>query len=96
MLLTAATLAERNPQATRDEIRHELVGNLCRCTGYQAIVDAVDDYLHLPDGSCAGGLSDPQQDSRADVPRSGQTIAGAAPEPVADPVSATHVEGVAQ
>ena len=96
MLLTAATLAERNPQATRDEIRHELVGNLCRCTGYQAIVDAVDDYLHLPDGSRAGGLSDPQQDSRADVPRSGQTIAGAAPEPVADPVSATHVEGVAQ
>lgn len=48
MLLTAATLAERNPQATREEIRHELVGNLCRCTGYQAIVDAVDDYLHQP------------------------------------------------
>jgi carbon-monoxide dehydrogenase small subunit len=48
MLLTAATLAERNPDASREEIRHELVGNLCRCTGYQAIVDAVEDYLHLP------------------------------------------------
>ncbi|MEE6166921.1 MULTISPECIES: (2Fe-2S)-binding protein [Mycobacteriaceae] len=48
MLLTAATLAERNPAATREEIRHELVGNLCRCTGYQAIVDAVEDYLHAP------------------------------------------------
>lgn len=48
VLLTAATLADRNPDASRDDIRYELVGNLCRCTGYQAIIDAVDDYLHLP------------------------------------------------
>ena len=48
MLLTAATLAERKPDASREEIRHELVGNLCRCTGYQAIVDAVEDYLRAP------------------------------------------------
>jgi aerobic-type carbon monoxide dehydrogenase small subunit (CoxS/CutS family) len=45
MLLTAATMADRNPGASREEIRHELVGNLCRCTGYQAIVDAVEDHL---------------------------------------------------
>ncbi|HEY3684057.1 MAG TPA: (2Fe-2S)-binding protein [Streptosporangiaceae bacterium] len=50
MLLTAATMAERDPDAGREEIRHELVGNLCRCTGYQAIVDAVEDYLHADGG----------------------------------------------
>lgn len=51
MLLTAATLAERNPGATREEIRHELAGNLCRCTGYQAIVDAVEEHLRARAGS---------------------------------------------
>ena len=51
MLLTAATLAQRNPEATREEIRHELAGNLCRCTGYQAIVDAVEDHLRAHTGS---------------------------------------------
>lgn len=93
MLLTAVTMAERHPDATREEIRHELVGNLCRCTGYQAIVDAVEDYLHLPAGSPIDGEPSTQQASRADVPKSGQTIAGAAPEPVADPVSGPAVEG---
>ncbi len=42
MLLTAQTLIERNPGAGRDEIREHLSGNYCRCTGYQAIVDAVE------------------------------------------------------
>ena len=42
MLLVAAELLERNPKATREEIRDALSGNLCRCTGYQAIVDAVE------------------------------------------------------
>ncbi len=55
MLLTAATMAERNPEASREEIRHELVGNLCRCTGYQAIVDAVEDYLHTRGTQTAEG-----------------------------------------
>lgn len=41
MLLTAAELLERNPRASREEIRAHLSGNYCRCTGYQAIVDAV-------------------------------------------------------
>ena len=90
---SAATLAERNPGATRAEIRHELVGNLCRCTGYQAIVDAVEDYLHLPAGSRTEVEPGPHQASRAEIPKSGQTIAGAAPEPVADPVSGPVAEG---
>ena len=42
MLLTAAELLNRNPAATRAEIRVFLSGNYCRCTGYQSIVDAVE------------------------------------------------------
>ena len=45
VILTAVSLGRRNPTATRDEIRHELVGNLCRCTGYTKIVDAIESYL---------------------------------------------------
>jgi carbon-monoxide dehydrogenase small subunit len=41
MILTTHQLLMRNPQPTEDEIRHALDGNLCRCTGYQHIVDAV-------------------------------------------------------
>ena len=42
MLMTAAELLKRNPQPTRQEIRQYLAGNYCRCTGYHAIVDAVE------------------------------------------------------
>ncbi len=42
MIVTAAQLLDRNAQPTRDEIRHGLDGNLCRCTGYQHIVEAVE------------------------------------------------------
>jgi carbon-monoxide dehydrogenase small subunit len=41
MILSAYQLLERNPRPTEQEIRHALDGNLCRCTGYQHIVDAV-------------------------------------------------------
>ena len=41
MILSAYQLLTRNPQPTETEIRHGLDGNLCRCTGYQHIVDAV-------------------------------------------------------
>ncbi len=41
MILAAKQLLERNPRPTEEEIRHGLEGNLCRCTGYQHIVNAV-------------------------------------------------------
>jgi aerobic-type carbon monoxide dehydrogenase small subunit (CoxS/CutS family) len=41
MLMNAAELLRDNPQPTEAEIRHALVGNICRCTGYVHIVDAV-------------------------------------------------------
>lgn len=42
MILTAADLLAREPAPTRDRIRTHLAGNYCRCTGYEAIVDAVE------------------------------------------------------
>ena len=42
MLLTAADLLATNTKPTREEIREHLSGNYCRCTGYQAIVDAIE------------------------------------------------------
>ncbi|MBF8286114.1 MAG: [2Fe-2S] binding domain protein [Anaerolineales bacterium] len=41
MIMTAVDLLQRNPNPTEAEIRHGLEGNLCRCTGYQNIVKAV-------------------------------------------------------
>lgn len=45
MLLTARRLAESGRAATREEIRRAIAGNLCRCTGYTQIVDAIEEYL---------------------------------------------------
>ena len=42
ILLTAKVLLDENPQPTRDEIRQSLSGNLCRCTGYTKILQAVE------------------------------------------------------
>ncbi len=41
MLLTVAELLKSNPKPSRVEVRGSISGNFCRCTGYQAIVDAV-------------------------------------------------------
>jgi len=42
MIIAATQLIDRHPNPTRAEIRHGLEGNLCRCTGYQHIVEAVE------------------------------------------------------
>ena len=41
MILAASDLLERNSEPTEDEIREAMSGNLCRCTGYQFIVDSI-------------------------------------------------------
>jgi carbon-monoxide dehydrogenase small subunit len=41
MMMSTAALLQNNPQPTEDEIRYSLAGNLCRCTGYQKIIEAV-------------------------------------------------------
>jgi len=50
MLLTALAFLERHPRASRDEVRGALAGNLCRCTGYAKILDAVQAYTRGHDG----------------------------------------------
>jgi carbon-monoxide dehydrogenase small subunit len=40
-LMTAVELLATNPNPTDEEIRHAIAGNICRCTGYQHIVDAI-------------------------------------------------------
>jgi len=42
MLLTAEELLQKNPSPSREDIREFISGNYCRCTGYQAIVDAIE------------------------------------------------------
>ena len=41
MLISARSLLEANPQPTREEIKEAIAGNLCRCTGYIKIIDAI-------------------------------------------------------
>ena len=41
MIISAQDLLDRNPDPTEDEVREAMSGNVCRCTGYQFIVDAV-------------------------------------------------------
>ncbi len=43
MIMSAYCLLKENPNPTEEEIRRALSGNLCRCTGYQQIVDAIRD-----------------------------------------------------
>lgn len=42
MLMSALALLNSNPEPSKDEIKTALEGNLCRCTGYQQIIDAVE------------------------------------------------------
>ena len=41
MIMTAVDLLAQNPDPSEEQIRHALQGNMCRCTGYQNIVDAI-------------------------------------------------------
>lgn len=41
MILTASDLLSRNPDPSEEDVRHALRGNLCRCTGYQTVVESV-------------------------------------------------------
>jgi carbon-monoxide dehydrogenase small subunit len=43
VIMTAKALLDRNPNPSRDEIREATAGNLCRCTGYQQITEAIED-----------------------------------------------------
>ncbi len=46
MLMAAQDMLLKNRRISRDEIRAHISGNYCRCTGYQAIVDAIEEVMH--------------------------------------------------
>jgi carbon-monoxide dehydrogenase small subunit len=54
MILTAAALLKENPHPSEREIRHYLQGNLCRCTGYSKIVQAVQAAAQGSSGDSGG------------------------------------------
>ena len=56
MMMAATDLLEENPNPSREEIREGLEGNLCRCTGYQNIVNAVENAAEkMGSGAVADG-----------------------------------------
>ena len=55
MIMAAAHILSNNPNPSDDDIRHGLEGNLCRCTGYQHIVDAVQYAASKMKGQAATG-----------------------------------------
>jgi len=44
-IMTALAFLGENPNPSRDEIRSAISGNLCRCTGYEQIIDAIENYV---------------------------------------------------
>ena len=62
MLLTAAELLAREGAPSREQIRDEISGNYCRCTGYHAIVDAIEAVVARRHG---GDASEPLTDTRS-------------------------------
>ena len=78
MVLTAVDLLARNPSPTEDEVRRELSGNICRCTGYVKIIEAVMvaaassgtvrplRLLHTSDVHIGGGFRTPERGDHHD------------------------------
>ena len=63
MLMRAVCLLRENPSPTEEEVRHGMEGNMCRCTGYQGIVDAVLAASQSMSGSSDAGT--PQREEVA-------------------------------
>ncbi|MGI9332588.1 MAG: xanthine dehydrogenase family Fe-S subunit [Gammaproteobacteria bacterium] len=86
MLITAYDVVRRLPDADRPRIREELAGNLCRCTGYVGIVDAISDVLSGPPpvpGSSPVAGDHRAPDSIANAGSHGVALPRAAGAPVA-------------
>ena len=55
MILAAKALLEENPRPTTDEIKHYMRGNICRCTGYKKILEAIVAASHTMSAEAAAG-----------------------------------------
>jgi carbon-monoxide dehydrogenase small subunit len=56
MIMTARKLLDENPSPSEEEVREAICGNLCRCTGYVKIVEAVLDVARSEKGGRDAGL----------------------------------------
>ena len=75
MLLRAKEILAENPDPTRDEVREGLSSNLCRCTGYAFIIDAVLDAAERM-RSAAGGTAPGDRRPATDVPEVPERVPG--------------------
>jgi carbon-monoxide dehydrogenase small subunit len=57
MLMAATSYLKENPSPTEEEVREALEGNLCRCTGYQNIVESILDAAGRMSGQMSGQMS---------------------------------------
>ena len=58
IIMSAVEMERSGKTYTRDEIRKQLSGHLCRCTGYQNIVDAVEKAVNVLDGKVGQGVEE--------------------------------------
>ncbi len=84
MLMAAAELIETRPGATREEVRAWMSGNYCRCTGYQAIVDAVCGVLAARLASRATERASATSEAEVDADASGLVSSLLAADPAVD------------
>ena len=73
MIMATVGLLKRNPNPNEEEIRHALEGNLCRCTGYQNIVKAVQYAAGQMNGSGSASAPLPMDVSGDQIPPANQT-----------------------
>jgi len=54
MIMATVALINENPRPTADEVKHYMRGNICRCTGYKRILEAILDASRRMSGASAG------------------------------------------
>ena len=78
MVMAAKALIDRNPEPTDDDIKTALGGNLCRCTGYTRIIDAVRSWQEFEGDAAPEPDSGHDEQTHAVV---GRSVPAATPRP---------------